>query len=420
MPLNHIPALNENSVFIDLRVVKNDFTMNERNDFLVDDLGCEVTDLKAIFPDPTSMLLRVTFKTEALFDKYLALLSAGVRWSACNNTLVYGWAPGDSVTNVRVSGVMGCFTAADIRAHFQQFGRVTRAYIGRDRFFPDASTGIVHLSISIAPGFTLPHFIEVVDEEGLLATRLHVHTDVHRRRCARCGDTGHVGNYCRAGRRSTAANAALWSRLRIPPTLLPPPSPYEDIAALEAAVLPLQPTSPAPALAAAAGVASTPPENSKGAAIEPALAAAAVSEAAPDALSTSPAPALAAALAASTPPENSSGVDVEPALAAAPVSVVAAAIGTEAPVSQSRSRSLSRSRSDLHMSSSGDAGGPSGCKRPSKGGNKQRGKNMKMKRRNDLRLQMVEASTSDPWPPLQHRNKHMKHISSFSSDGETQ
>ena len=183
LPLNHIPALNENAVFIDLRVVKNDFTMKERNDFLVDDLGCEVTDLRGIFPNPTSMLLRVAFKTEALFEKYLALLSTGVRWSACNNALVYGWAPGDSVTNVRVSGVMECFTAGDIRAHFQQFGRVTRAYMGRDCFFPDAVTGIVHLSISIAPGFSLPHFIEVVDEDGLLATRLHVHTDVHRRRC---------------------------------------------------------------------------------------------------------------------------------------------------------------------------------------------------------------------------------------------
>ena len=223
LPLNHIPALNKNAVFIDLRVVKNEFSLVERNDFLLKDLGCNQSDFKGIFPDPSTMLLRVSFITEALYEKYLALLSAGVRWAACNNALVYGWAPGDSVTNVRVSGVMEAFTADDIRAHFQQFGRVTRAFMGRDRAFPAAITGIVHLSISITPGFTLPYFIEVVDEEGLVATRMHVHTDIHRRRCARCGDTGHVGNYCRSGRRSAAANAALWSCLRIPPTLLPLP-----------------------------------------------------------------------------------------------------------------------------------------------------------------------------------------------------
>jgi len=324
LPLNHIPALNENAVFIDLRVVKNDFTMKERNDFLVDDLGCEVTDLKSIFPDPTSMLLRVAFKTEALFDKYLVLLSAGVRWSACNNALVYGWAPGDSVTNVRVSGVMECFTAGDIRAHFQQFGRVTRAYMGRDRFFPDAVTGIVHLSISVAPGFSLPHFIEVVDEDGLLATRLHVHTDVHRRRCARCGDTGHVGNYCRAGRRSAAANTALWSRLRIPPTLLPPPTPFEDIAALEAVVLPLQPVPPLPEVMDVTVASSIPPlgerkrkasstssGHSGGESMEPALAAAAV--------------------VASTSAENGDGPAMTPALAAVVVPEAAVVPVTEAP-----------------------------------------------------------------------------------------
>ena len=38
-PLNHVPALNVNSAFIDLRSVKADHTMKERNDFLIKDLG---------------------------------------------------------------------------------------------------------------------------------------------------------------------------------------------------------------------------------------------------------------------------------------------------------------------------------------------------------------------------------------------
>jgi hypothetical protein len=31
-PLNHVPALNENAIFIDLKVVKEEFSMQERND----------------------------------------------------------------------------------------------------------------------------------------------------------------------------------------------------------------------------------------------------------------------------------------------------------------------------------------------------------------------------------------------------
>jgi hypothetical protein len=171
-PLHHVQALNENALFIDLRSVKADFSMEERNDFLLKDLGCKFTDVKGIFPDPSTLLLRISFVSAAIFERYRDRLTAGVPWAACANSLVYGWAPGDSVTAVRVSGVPDCFSAEDIRSHFQQFGRVTRAVRGHDRFFKNAYNGIVHLSITITPGFTLPHFVEVVDHNGAIATRL--------------------------------------------------------------------------------------------------------------------------------------------------------------------------------------------------------------------------------------------------------
>jgi hypothetical protein len=141
---------------------------------------------------------------------------------------LYGWAPGDSVTAARISAVPDCFSAEDIRSHFQQFGRVTRAVRGHDLFFKNAFNGIVHLSITVSPGFTLPHFVEVVDANGAIATRLFVHTDDHRRRCARCGHTGHVGQFCKAGSRAAGADAALWSVLRIPPALVPQPAEEMD------------------------------------------------------------------------------------------------------------------------------------------------------------------------------------------------
>jgi hypothetical protein len=196
--------------------------MEERNDFLLKDLRCKASEVKGIFPDPSTLLLRVSFKSADLFECYSARLAAGVPWTACSNALVYGWAPGDSVTAVRVSAVPDCFPVEAIRDHFQQFGRVTSAVRGHDRFFKSAFNGIVHLSLTLTPGFTLPHFVEVVDANGAIATRLFVHTDDHRRRCARCGHTGHVGQFCRAGSRAAGADAALWSFLTIPMEFLPP------------------------------------------------------------------------------------------------------------------------------------------------------------------------------------------------------
>jgi hypothetical protein len=44
-PLNHITALNMNVLFINLRSIKANFSMDERNDFLLKDLGCKFTDV---------------------------------------------------------------------------------------------------------------------------------------------------------------------------------------------------------------------------------------------------------------------------------------------------------------------------------------------------------------------------------------
>jgi hypothetical protein len=80
-PLNHIPALNENALFIDLRSVKADFSMEEKNDFLFKDLGCKASEVKSIFPD-LSTLLRISFKSDEIFERYSARLATGVLWVA--------------------------------------------------------------------------------------------------------------------------------------------------------------------------------------------------------------------------------------------------------------------------------------------------------------------------------------------------
>jgi hypothetical protein len=252
-PLHHVPALSANAVFIDLRVVKPSVTTEERNDFLLEDLRVSVDEVSEIWPEPESQLLRLAFFTADQHKRYLDRLSAGVPWSACRGDLVYGWSPGDAVTAVRLTSVPASLPDAAIREHFSQFGRVTRVFRSKDKVFTRAANGIAHISIAVAPGFTLPAFVSLVDADGCTDKRMLVHTDASRRRCSRCGTTGHVAQFCRAGRRAAGADAALWSVIRIPADLLP---------AAEAA-MDTVPARPPPQDAAAASVSrwvvTTPP-----------------------------------------------------------------------------------------------------------------------------------------------------------------
>ena len=253
-PLHHVPALSLHAVFIDLRMVKSPVDITERNDFLLKDLKCAIHEVKDIWPEPDSQLLWVAFFTAEQYDRYLARLTAGVPWSACNGALVYGWAPGDTVTAVRLTGVPSPLPDDAIRAHFAQFGRVTRLFRSRDKVFTAACNGIAHLSIAITPGFTLPAFVSLVDSDGGVDKRMLVYSDAFRRRCSRCGTSGHVAQFCRAGHRAVGAEAALWSVLHIPAALLPPP-PME--------VPP--PARPEAAEAARVLSADSPPSSSSGA-----------------------------------------------------------------------------------------------------------------------------------------------------------
>jgi hypothetical protein len=52
--------------------------MEERKDFLLKDLGWKFTDVKGIFPDPSTLLLRFFFVLVAIFEWYRDRLAAGV------------------------------------------------------------------------------------------------------------------------------------------------------------------------------------------------------------------------------------------------------------------------------------------------------------------------------------------------------
>jgi hypothetical protein len=120
-PLHHVPALSANAVFIDLRVVEPSVTTEERNDF-----------------------------SSKIFSYLL------MRCPKSGPNPIHSWSPGNAVTAVRLTGVPASLPDTAIREHFSQFGRVTRVFETKDKVFTRAANGIAHISIAVAPWFTLP------------------------------------------------------------------------------------------------------------------------------------------------------------------------------------------------------------------------------------------------------------------------
>jgi len=213
LPLHHAHLFQENTIFVNLRGAAADYTQKERDSFLKEDLGLRNEDVLDIFLDPNTLHLHLTLATSALFAEILDRLFAGVQWTAVGNFLVYGWAAAEPLVTVRVTGVPRRFSTSALKRHFETFGPVSKVNRLPDRTWSSAASGVVQLLVQLRPGVVLPHFVNVVDPQGLLCERFAVYTEGRRRRCFRCGGSGHIGPFCKASCLAPEADSSLWSSM---------------------------------------------------------------------------------------------------------------------------------------------------------------------------------------------------------------
>jgi hypothetical protein len=185
-PLHHVAYLQGFAVLIDLRAVKPNLSKEERNQFLLQDLAVDIATVTDVFMVPSTQLLRVGFVAAEPCQAALDKLQAGVPWSAAGGAIVYGWAPSDSLSRVRVTGCTQALSIEWLVAHMAQYGRVVQSARGVDRSLGNVFDGVVHFTMQIQPDAVLPSFIDLQDAGGHLAERLFVFTDQHRRRCFTC------------------------------------------------------------------------------------------------------------------------------------------------------------------------------------------------------------------------------------------
>jgi hypothetical protein len=167
LPLHHAHLFQENTIFVNLRGAATDYTQKERDSFLKDDLGLRNEDVLDIFLDPNSLHLHLTLATSALFVEILDRLFAGVQWTAVGNFTVHGWAATAPLVSVRVTGVPRRFTTSLLKRHFETFGPVSKATRVPDRTWSSAASGVIQLLLQPRPGVVLPHFVNVVDPQGV-------------------------------------------------------------------------------------------------------------------------------------------------------------------------------------------------------------------------------------------------------------
>jgi hypothetical protein len=102
LPLHHAPLFQENTIYVNLRGAAVDYTQEERDSFLKDDLGLRTEDVLDLFLEPSTLHLHLTLATPALFAEILSRLFAGVKWTAVGNYLVHGWAAAAPLVSVLV------------------------------------------------------------------------------------------------------------------------------------------------------------------------------------------------------------------------------------------------------------------------------------------------------------------------------
>jgi hypothetical protein len=98
-------------------------------------------------------------------------------------------------------------------------GHVLKIERGKDRLFPSAYDGVVHLSIQLRQGSTLPKFLAIREEGQTLLNATYVFSDLHKKVCFRYSQLAHLGQYCRAAVKPVTKQGAMWSFMDVPAEL---------------------------------------------------------------------------------------------------------------------------------------------------------------------------------------------------------
>ena len=214
------------TVLADIKTVKPNHTREERAAFVLKDLGVPPTSIAAAYVLHVDQLFLISLRDEAAYETALERLTRGVPWVAAGGRRVFGHSTLDLCLNVRVDNVPFNVPLAVITGALADFGRVLTAKRGLLPGTVDIADGIVHCRMRLHPGVNLPDFIALELEGQVLDEVCRVMTDVHVKRCFKCGQANHIGLACRMAAKTIAQQGPVWTSVQYAEPVasgLPPP-----------------------------------------------------------------------------------------------------------------------------------------------------------------------------------------------------
>ena len=200
------------TVLADIKPVRPNHTRDERAQFVLRDLGAPPTSLLQAYVLHVDQLLLISFRDEAAYEAALDRLQRGVPWGAAGGRKVYGHSTLDLCLNVRVDNVPIEVPDHVVTEVLEEYGRVLTPKRGTLPGTVDVYDGILHCRMRLHPGVVLPDFIALEIQGQVLDEVCRIMTDVHVRRCFKCGQTNHVGQACRFAAKTIKQQGAVWTR----------------------------------------------------------------------------------------------------------------------------------------------------------------------------------------------------------------
>ena len=200
------------TVLADIKPVHPNHTRDERAQFVLRDLGAPPTSLLQAYVLHVDQLLLISFRDEAAYEAALDRLQRGVPWGAAGGRKVYGHSTLDLCLNVRVDNVPIEVPDHVVTEVLEEYGRVLTPKRGTLPGTVDVYDGILHCRMRLHPGVVLPDFIALEIQGQVLDEVCRIMTDVHVRRCFKCGQTNHVGQACRFAAKTIKQQGAVWTR----------------------------------------------------------------------------------------------------------------------------------------------------------------------------------------------------------------
>ena len=164
---------------------------DEWADWLVDKLEVKPENILLCHVHTVTGHLMVTLADEEDFKVRLTMLERDVAWG--EDKVVYGWSSQDYLTTVKVHNYAPHMDLDLIKKMMGSYGKVISCVVGKHRRFKNALDGTLTFRMKFEAGQKPPSVLKS-DIEGEV---LCCYFEGRQKVCYKCGQTGHIGQYCR-------------------------------------------------------------------------------------------------------------------------------------------------------------------------------------------------------------------------------